>query len=80
MKQPINPVHWGSWIKPKQKKHLIELRYKELLKDEEIKAFIEEKQNKLKDTIKELRKEIKSLKTDNSILKRQIEIYEKGRN
>mgnify|MGYP002520490295 CR=1 FL=1 len=78
-----NPIPFPNWIKPKQKKHLIELRYNRLIEDEDIKTLVQEKIDieceKMRTTIKELRKENQSLKTDNAVLKRQLEGYEKRR-
>lgn len=83
MRQPIKPIPFPNWIKPKQKKHLIELRYNRLIQDEDIKVLVQEKIDaeceKLRETIKELRKENKYLKTDNAVMKKQLEGYEKRR-
>lgn len=83
MNQPIKPIPFPNWIKPKQKKYLIELRYNRLIQDEDIKVLVQEKIDaeceKMRETIKELRKENKYLKTDNAVLKKQLEGYEKRR-
>jgi len=54
-----------------------------LIEDEDIKTLVQEKIDieceKMRATIKELRKENQSLKTDNAVLKKQLEGYEKRR-
>ena len=60
MKQPIKPIPFPNWIKPKQKKHLVELRFNRLIQDDDIKTLIQEKIDveceKMRKTIKELKK------------------------
>ena len=79
----IKKIEYATWLKPEQKKYLINMRYNQIIEDEEIKALIQEKIDEdlieLKREVRELKRENKSLKFDNGIMSKRLEVYEKRR-